>query len=427
MRKLIFLLLLILVFTCQEASESSDMVKLKLNEVNGYGPFQKRFGFLDWTPLKSKGIWANTEIKTTGIPTTWTKSNVAQVWFDSHQFVFQNFKQGNLSEEFFNKLMKSWKIDLNKRKLSDRPIKCFVHVAIGKNEDGELEYIVDTDNDNDFSNDDLEKPTPRGYDLDYEKLIENSKTVVAEISTNEGIIEKKIKILVLSTSNGELIYNFPQIGKTTYQGNKIIVSNGFSNLTYDDKCLIALENDNSNVVGLNEFIRIDDLLYKNLGVDINTNELKLKKIPKDSIIYSSRVGFNAKPFTVKQFKSNDSLSLDDFKSKLLYLEFWGTWCAPCIKEIPNLKNAYDNTDRAKVEFLGVAVFDTDEKLNAAIEKYDIQWPQILDQESNQLKENYNVSGYPTSFLINSDGKILAKNLRGEKLLDTLNYYINSYY
>ena len=89
---------------------------------------------MDWTPLSAKGFWGNTEIETIGIPKNWTKSNVTQVWFDPYQFVYQNYKQGNLNEEFFNDLKVTWKIDLNKRKLSDKPINCFVHVAIGKNQ-----------------------------------------------------------------------------------------------------------------------------------------------------------------------------------------------------------------------------------------------------------------------------------------------------
>ena len=423
MRILLLLLVTILSSACQQESKNSEIINLSLTEIEGYGPFEKRFGVLGWKPLSEKGIWANTEIKTTGTPANWTKSNVVQVWFDAHQFAYQNYIQGNLSDEFFNNLKESWKIDLDKRKLSDIPIDCFVHVAIGKNQNEELEYIIDTNNNYDFLDEEILKPTPSAYELEYNKLIDKSKTVIAQISTNDGIKEKEVKILILSTSDGNLIYNFPKIAETSFLGNKILVSNGFSNLTYNDKSLIAIDSENSEVVGLNEFIEIDNSLYKNLGVDINSNELQLLKMPKDTILYSSRVGFNAKPFSVKQIESNDSLKLENFNDKLLYLEFWGTWCAPCIDEIPNLKKAYDGTDRNDVEFLGVAVFDSKEKLKNAIGKYEINWPQVLDADSDKFKESYNVTGYPTSFLIDKKGKIVAKNLRGDKLLDTLNYYL----
>lgn len=422
MKKLIILILSLIILSCNKESAPSNLISLKLTEFKSYGPFPQMFSALDWTPLSEKGIWANTEIKTTGVPQTWTYSNVAQVWFDSHQFAYQNYILGNLSEKTFNNLKKSWKIDLEKRKLSNKPIDCFVHVAIGANKDGQLEYIIDTNNDKDFSDEQIKKPEQMRKGIDLNKVIEESQSIVAEISTNSGIQKKEIKFLILADGQGNLIYNFPQIARTNFLENEILVSNGFSNIPYDDISQIAINKENPEVVGLNEIILIKNSFYKNLGVDINKNELHLLKLPKDTIIYASNVGFNAKPFNVKQLESNDSLKLEDFNNKLLYLEFWGTWCAPCIDEIPNLKIAYDASDRNAIEFLGVAVFDKKEKLKNAIEKYGLNWPQVLDTDANQFKESYNVTSYPTSFLIDPNGKILAKNIRGKKLLDTLNYY-----
>lgn len=423
MNKFIVLFVLLTFLSCKNEPESADYINLKLTEVNGFGPFGKSFNSLIWSPISENKAWKNTEIKTIGLPGNWTKSNINQVWFDSHQFAYQNYKLGNLTKDYFNTLVENWEIDLKKRKLSDNPINCFVHIAIGENEKQELEYIIDTNNNNDFSDEKTQKPTLIESGLDYENLIEKSQTVIAEISTNNGIKKKEIKILVLSDSNGGLLYSFPHFAKTNYLENEIFVSNGFSNITYEEETSIILNKSKTEVIGLNEFIEIENSFYKNLGVDMNSNELQLLKMPKDTILYSTRVGFNAKPFSVKQLEVNDSLKLGDFKDRFLYLEFWGSWCAPCIEEIPNLKKAYDMTNRNDVEFLGVAVFDTKETLKKTITKYHINWPQVLNSDANKFKENYNVIGYPTSFLIDKKGKIIAKNLRGEKLLDTLNYYL----
>lgn len=423
MKKLLILILLGTIVSCTKDTKSSDSIRLQLTEMEGYGPFPQMFGRLSWTPISEKGIWAKTALKTTGVPEVWSTSNVAQIWFDSHQFAYQNYALGNLSEKTFRSIQNAWKIDLEKRKLSESPINCFVHIAMGVNKKGQLEYIIDTDNDKDFSDEIIHTPKEIGKDLDFNKAIKESQTVVAEISTNTGVQKKEIKILVLSNGRGNLIYNFPQMAKTTYLNKEILVSNGFGNITYNDKSSITLSENTTEIVEVNEFIHIDNTIYKNLGVDINTNQLHLLKMPVDTIIYSSKVGFNAKPFTVKQLHSNDSLKLKDFKSKLLYLDFWGTWCVPCIADIPDLKKAYDATRREDIEFLGVAVFDTKEKLKSAIEKYQLNWPQVLDSDATQFKESYNVTDYPTSFLIDQKGKIIAKNLRSEHLLDTLNFYL----
>ncbi|MBL7472560.1 hypothetical protein [Robertkochia sediminum] len=76
---------------------------------------------------------------TTGVPQHWIYSNVDQIWLDSHQFAYQNYNAGKLPEEFFNKLKQSWNIDLTRRKLSEEPINCFVHVAFGKTATNQLE------------------------------------------------------------------------------------------------------------------------------------------------------------------------------------------------------------------------------------------------------------------------------------------------
>ena len=419
MQKILILLSLFLtIISCKEESESSDLIALKLEDVNGFGSFPIPSKHLLWVPLSERKTLKNTEVETTGVPETWTESNVVPILFDSDQFFYQHYKLGNFSEEEFNQIKASQDIDLKRRKLSDVPINCFVHIAMGKNENGELVYLIDTNHDNDFSDEEIQQPTPNAFDFDHKKL----KSVTAEISTNGGIQEKEIKILVLSNDNGRLMYNFPHFAETTYLDNTILVSNGFMDLTYKNSS-IALDKEDTEVVKENGFIEIGNDLYKNLGADINSNELQLLKMPKDTVLYIPKVGFKAKPFSAKKLETNDSLTLDDFKDKLVYLEFWGTWCAPCIQEMPNLKEAYAGTNRKDVEFLGVAVYDTKEKLKAAIEKYEINWPQVLDTDANKFKESYNVTGYPTSFLIDKNGEIIAKNLRGEKLLDTLNYYI----
>ena len=103
MKKLIILILSLIILSCNKESAPSNLISLKLTEFKSYGPFPQMFSALDWTPLSEKGIWANTEIKTTGVPQTWTYSNVAQVWFDSHQFAellnFSSHRRGQFPFE----------------------------------------------------------------------------------------------------------------------------------------------------------------------------------------------------------------------------------------------------------------------------------------------------------------------------------------
>ena len=177
---------------------------------------------------------------------------------------------------------------------------------------------------------------------------------------------------------------------------------------------------------MHELIKIDSSIYKNRGVDLNNNTLILERLPKNKELFSTNVGYNAIPFKIKKLNSKDSISLLDFKGKFLYLDFWGTWCGPCLMETPSIKYAYEKTARKDIEFLGIAVNDRKEKLIEVIKEYEIKYPQVLESDANNLKKKYNIVGFPTTFLIDRKGRIVAKNLKGEALLDTLNYYIKNY-
>ncbi|MBL7472561.1 TlpA family protein disulfide reductase [Robertkochia sediminum] len=259
--------------------------------------------------------------------------------------------------------------------------------------------------------------------LDLEKVIQEAPAVEVALSSDQGIVSETVKLVILDNKRGGLIYNIPTHFKTKLSGQELLVSHGFVNITFDDHSFVAKATDPDNRADLNEFLLLENGIYKNLGIDPGAQKLKLLKMPKDTLIYSTAVGFNALPFHIKKLENNDSLALSDFKGKFLYLEFWGTWCRPCIDELPNLKKAYAGTQREDIEFLGVAVNNTREAVTNAINKYDIQWLQALESESNGIREVYQINTFPTSFLIAPNGKIIAKNLRGEHLLDTLNHYM----
>ena len=221
------------------------------------------------------------------------------------------------------------------------------------------------------------------------------------------------------------MYGFPQIFETSFQNKKIQVSHGFANVTFDEKSSFLIEGKKEEI-GLHELMKIDSSIYRNLGVDLNNNTLILQRLPKNKELFSTNIGYKAIPFNIKKLNSNDSISLSDFRGKFLYIDFWGTWCAPCLMELPTICDTYEKTSRKDIEFLGIAVHDTKEKLESRIKDFSINYPQVLESDSKNLKKKYNIIGFPTTFLIDRKGKIIAKNLKAENLLDSLNYYIKNY-
>ena len=126
------------------------------------------------------------------------------------------------------------------------------------------------------------------------------------------------------------------------------------------------------------------------------------------------------------FSQNDingkSVSLSDFKGKVLLLEFWGSWCGPCREGNPELVKIYADFKNKGFEILGVAA-DTDKKkwLNA-IQKDNLTWTNVTDLKGDKNKAAliYGVNSYPTNYLIDRNGIIIAKDLESDKLREKLN-------
>jgi len=116
------------------------------------------------------------------------------------------------------------------------------------------------------------------------------------------------------------------------------------------------------------------------------------------------VGDQAPNFALQDLEGNEH-KLSDYKGKGVFLNFWGTWCKPCEKEMPVMEAQYAKYKDQGVEILAANVSETDVAVKQFANRYGLSFPILMDKDS-QVLHAYGVDPLPTTFLIDKDGKIV---------------------
>lgn len=112
-----------------------------------------------------------------------------------------------------------------------------------------------------------------------------------------------------------------------------------------------------------------------------------------------------------------TIALSSLRGKVVLIDFWASWCGPCRKEMPNVKAAYEKFKSKGFEIYGVSLDREKDAWVEAIRKEGITWPQVSDLKfwDSEAAKEYNVQSIPFTVLLDKEGKIIAKGLRGAEL------------
>jgi thiol-disulfide isomerase/thioredoxin len=296
-------------------------------------------------------------------------------------------------------------------------------------EEGEAKLYVDTNADGDFTNDPAAEWTSKKQG---EYVMYNGNASVEIAPEKLGTVNmyrfdptdtrrEQLKNTLLYYFDYGTKYKITIDGKTIETGTAGSLSEGDS-LPLD-------RNDDGKTSRNYEMVKIGEpfnFTGTTYVLNVEGGALKIakadKELPMAPMPPDLRLGKQALNFSATTIDGEEIEFPTTFKGRVVMLDFWATWCGPCVAEIPNMKKAYASWHDQGFEILGIS-FDQEDKeemLQEYRKKKELPWPQIYDGKywDTVLGKKHDVSGIPFVLLVDGDtGEILgtSRELRGPKL------------
>ncbi|MFI5423011.1 MAG: TlpA family protein disulfide reductase, partial [Nitrososphaerales archaeon] len=345
--------------------------------------------------------------------------------------------------------------------LSKTPIKHMVFLLVGTNTKGERVIITDANNNLDFS-DDRVYEYDTSSDKEIMKKIENSlpnevvhfqyyynrkiynKTFNFKISpihsgwNYSDPIQEKLYLLCILNEYHEGRFSFNnqkyKIQVATYKPPWFVFDslNTKIKLSQDRNVDQKKNKKSDNYYLIGDTISLNDFKYRITNISIFGDTLNLDYMGKGPVIYgidSGKIAYNIKSTDL----SNNKFDLDDYRGKYVLIDFWGTWCRPCINSIPDLVSISKNF-KDDVQLVSIAddYPQNMSTLREMIKNKGMNWIHIFQDMSNPSREliikQYKVTTFPTQILISPEGKIISRTTGGDKgqqLTEKLNALLHS--
>ena len=462
------------VFACEPPLEEADAITVSLDVADGKTPFGHMLGFSMPQDSTGTGFWDLADEDVTGIPDSLQDVALFSEHIQTQQLAYQMYLVGEIDSVEYASWMgrPSYDSTLVTPELVDQQIS----FALARTAHGRQVALFDTDNDEDFSDENVfvlpEDDPERAWGETVELLPEVAVTF--EYYNGEDVVTVSTPVLLnpfvhLEAFKDGVIFGglSYHTGTLSYAGQDYawwaanIMNPGwfkddFTRVWFEpfDRETASfpvrpeaqiqqrqLEMQDSTKSALPEGyfpplpepyeigdeITMGEDTFRLAGINVSGTNLMLKRVGGDNV--GLRTGMIAPAFEGPTLDST-TVRLADYRGKYVLIDFWGTWCGPCLGEIPFLLEAYEAYPRSTFDILAVAN-DEVEALRTFVEEEGLPWAQIVQQEKSastrEILRSYRITGYPTTFLLDPDGVIIAREgeLRGEFLGKTLAKFLGA--
>jgi len=188
----------------------------------------------------------------------------------------------------------------------------------------------------------------------------------------------------------------------------------------------------SNLIALNSLNRdyfrdIYKMVEEKLTIKYPNSEYVLRLTSENTKFFPPGVGERAPNFVLPNEKG-ETKSLNSFEGKYILLDFWATWCRPCIQEIPHLKKAQSYFKEREFEIISICIDKNTDVQKAiwkeTIKKHEADWTQLYEETESTLRK-YKIKNFPTLILISPEGDIIERGntLRGDNNINTISKFM----